>query len=236
MKKKKLGKKWYKKWWGILILILIFLIISFIIASGIYVVNRIQKIQKGEIPLVEEDKEEYYKQRQKIAEGVGNYTLGSEDPEITIVEWSDFKCGASKRAYEVNQAIIQTYPNKIKLIHRDLPVITANSKTYALAAQCAGQQDKKKFWQMAELLFKHQEELQPSHLISFAKQINLNENKFEECVNSPGYGIEKKIEKDVADANKLNIQATPSYIIEGYKLQGKISYQGFVSLIDNLLK
>ena len=39
---------WYKKWWGIILLLILSLVLAAIIASTIYVIKEVKRIQAGE--------------------------------------------------------------------------------------------------------------------------------------------------------------------------------------------
>ena len=75
--------------------------------------------------------------------------LGNPDAPVTVVEYSAFGCEACKNWHEagVIEQILAQYPNQVKFIYRDLPIIDpAWSQAMSEIAQCAFDQGNDNFW------------------------------------------------------------------------------------------
>lgn len=227
------NKKWFQKWWGKVILGFIALSLACTIAFGLYVLNLMKLIKEGKVAqpeLYSEDAQ--IKKIRELAESPNSYWLGSSKPKITIVEFSDYSCPYCKISYPVIRKILKKYENDIKLIFRDLP-LHQNSESQALAGRCAGEQNK--FWLMHDLLFDQQgNNLNSQEIIKSAKSLNLDINKFEICIQSEKYL--PLIKKDLNDAIDLDVGGTPSWFINGYKIEGAISETGWENIIDKYLE
>jgi protein-disulfide isomerase len=83
-----------------------------------------------------------------------------------------------------------------------------------MAAECAGLQGK--FWEMHDIMFMNQDKLGLENLVSFAKDIGLDEKKFSSCLVSGE--TSGKVESDNSYArSSLRLNSTPTVYINGVK-------------------
>lgn len=164
----------------------------------------------------------------------GYPTWGSANAEVTIVEFSDFECPFCSRAHEHFKRIKEEYgPEKIRVVFRDLPLEThPRAVPAALAAHCAEEQGK--FWEFHDLLFANQTQLENENFFEYAKQLDLNTEKFTQCYESRKY--DGRIKRSVREADLLQLDGVPTYVINGVILQGSASYERFKERIDLALK
>ena len=225
-------KSWYKKWWGILLILLIGFIMIILVASAFYVINEVKKIQSQQSPGLNLSSQDLDRETEKIIEGdEKNYWLGSASPQITIVEFSDFACPYSQNAFSKIREIGLKYKNNVKIVFRDYPIMSDYSTDLALAARCAGEQGL--FWIMHDKLYINQGVSKKNEIIELAKQIGADINKFIDCFDNKKYL--KDIENDFKDGKKLGIKGTPTWFINGNKIEGDIPYEFFIQVIENLL-
>lgn len=160
-----------------------------------------------------------------------NYWFGSSKPKVTIIEFGDFSCAQCKEAFPTVREIVSTY-KETKIIFKDYPVISTDSANLASAGRCAGEQGF--FWPMYDKLFLNQGVTQRQDLIELAKQVGADTERFANCFDNKKY--EAKIKQDFQDGNDLNISGTPTWIINGYKIEGAPPREAFIGIIDELLK
>ncbi len=221
-------KRWYKKWWGIALIVLLTIFLIFLIIFGLMVRKAYKELTSKKYlqPISKE-------QLELIQGTEANYSMGAENPIITIVEFSDFNCPLCKDSASKVKNIVEKNKDKIKLIYRDFPVIADDSIGLAMIARCAGEQNK--FWRMHDQLFLNQGRVDSKEKIdAMADIIKLRSFQFDKCLKESKYA--KQIEKDMSDAIQLNLQGTPTWFINGNKITGDIPYDKFVSLIDELIK
>lgn len=226
-----MDKPWYKKWWGILLIMPATFILIIMIASGFYIFDEIKKIKSGEFQNQEIINQISGGQNQYNAEGENNYWTGAAKPKITIVEFADFSCAYCEKSFTTIREIGLKYKNDVKIIFRDYP-LQEHSLDLAMAARCAGEQGL--FWLMHDKLFQNQGIYEKNDLINLVKQVGADVNKFNSCVTNQKYL--SQIQKDFDDAQELDITGTPTWFINGYKIEGDIPYKIFVDIIENLIK
>ncbi|MFH1233846.1 MAG: thioredoxin domain-containing protein [Patescibacteria group bacterium] len=161
-------------------------------------------------------------------------SFGPETAPITIVEYSDFLCDFCQKQEETLKTVIQRYPNKIRLIWKDYPENNPDSLSFqsALAGRCAMEQNK--FWPYHDLLYQNNDQLDQEQFIELAKQLNLDENKFQQCLK------EKiplnKIKDNILEANALKINGIPFLYINQQEIMGQASEEELATIIKTELK
>jgi protein-disulfide isomerase len=157
---------------------------------------------------------------------------GPKDAPVTIIEFSDFQCPFCRRVQPTLKRLLEEYPNKIKHVFRDFPLrnIHPEAQKAAEAAQCAEEQDT--FWPYHDKLFE-MSGLQVSDLKQYAKDLGLNTEAFDKCLDSDKYAQE--IEADFQDGQNAGVSATPAFFINGQPLSGAVPYERFKELVDAVL-
>lgn len=221
-----MDKSWHKKWWAILLVLILTFIAILAVAFGFYVYNSYKNIKSGQGQVNQVLKGAKYK-----AEGDGsNYWTGSASPKVVIVEFADFNCSNCKSSYPKIREISLKYKNSVKIIHRDLPILE-NSLELSLAARCAGEQGL--FWLMHDKLFQNQGKFTLDQLPELANQIGADTTRFNKCLSEQKYL--PQVKKDFSDAESLGITGTPTWFINGYKVEGDIPYSLFIEIIESLV-
>lgn len=224
------SQRWYQKWWGVLIIIFIifFLIVS--VSSLLYYNQMIKKIVSGEVKLNSKSGEAY--NPKTIREGEAKYSLGKKEAPLTIVVFEDFNCPYCKEGFFIMKELYLQYPDSIRIIHRDFPLVSLDSPTLAVAARCAGEQGR--FWLMAEIMFKNQGTFSISDLPNMAESVGIEKNQFSACLEEQRYLNE--VQKDLEDASMLEVEATPVYLFNEYRASGLLPKETFKQTIETMLK
>ncbi|OGO19804.1 MAG: hypothetical protein A2Z14_08280 [Chloroflexi bacterium RBG_16_48_8] len=141
--------------------------------------------------------------------------LGPEDAPVVIIEFSDFNCGYCSKWYrESLQPILDQYPEQIRFVYRDFPMLSESSVTAAQAAQCAHEQNA--FWDFHNAFFTRDEPRSMDTYLLLAKEFNLNVEDFQECYESDR--TMEEIENDARFAASVGIRVTPTFFIKGIQL------------------
>lgn len=143
------------------------------------------------------------------------YATGSADAKVTLVEFSDFECPACGSAHPTVKQLVEKYKDQLKFVPRDFPLEQHKSARYAAeAARAAGAQGK--YWQMHDALFENQNDLSQENIASLAAKMTLDMDKFSKEMNEGTY--KAAVQKDIDDGVALGINATPTFFLNGVKL------------------
>jgi len=146
-------------------------------------------------------------------------TLGEETAPITIIEFIDFECPFCQASWPIFEKIKERFGPAIRVVFKHIPVTQIHKQTLSahIAATCADEQDK--FWQYEKEIFTAKK-LDAVALNAYAKNLNLDLNSFNRCIQTKKYL--KNIETDIRDAADLGVRGTPTYFVNGRKLEGVI--------------
>ncbi|MEK7557820.1 MAG: thioredoxin domain-containing protein [Patescibacteria group bacterium] len=160
--------------------------------------------------------------------------FGPKTAPITIVIYSDFLCDFCQKQEVILKTIIQRYSDKIKLIWKDYPENDQRSLSFqaALAGRCAMEQNK--FWQYHDILYQNNTELNQDKFIKIAKQLNLKENKFKQCLTERT--PQQQIKNNMLEANALEITGIPFIYVNQQEIMGQTSEEELIAIIEAELK
>ncbi len=170
----------------------------------------------------------------------GRPSRGPADAKVTIVEFSDFQCPFCSRGYQIlEEQVMPEYEGKVRFYFKHLPLKSIHpwAEGAALASECAAEQSPDAFWKLYHATFKAQREINQDNLKSkmteFAKKAGLDEGKFTECFD--GKKTLPRIEKDLAEAAAVGANSTPTFFINGRRLEGAQPLENFKAIIDEEL-
>jgi protein-disulfide isomerase len=154
---------------------------------------------------------------------------GPATAPITIVEFSDFECPYCGRAEETVSEVMRVYGDKIRLVYRDLPLPNhAAAPKAAEAAHCAGEQGK--YWEMHAKLFANQRALDIPALKGYAKDLKLDQAKFDKCLDSGATAA--LVEEGRKAGNDAGVNGTPAFFVNGILISGAQPFDAFKEVID----
>ncbi|MES2630626.1 MAG: thioredoxin domain-containing protein [Patescibacteria group bacterium] len=154
---------------------------------------------------------------------IADHVEGKEDSKVLFIEYGDFQCPSCGAAYPNVKTLLGEYGDRIAFVFRNFPLtsIHPNAKAAAAAAESAGLQNQ--YWEMHDLLYANQsswENLGTSErtdaFVSFANQLGLDTTKFKEDLSNPD--VTKKINFDMALGKTNGVSATPTFFLNGEKL------------------
>lgn len=163
-------------------------------------------------------------------------TLGAEDGDVVIELYSDYVCPICYIENIMLHEAVKDFSN-IKIIHHNLPFdkecnpyisinMHPNACFMAKGAIAAGKQGN--YWEMSSLLYENQ----PTNInamLKLAEQLGFNKDKFVKDLEADT--TSKEIEKELIQANKLEIDSTPTIYINGDKIVGVKPYYELKDLL-----
>ena len=176
----------------------------------------------------------------KPVDGLADMVLGPADAKVTIVEYASMTCGHCAAFHknvfpELKKKYIE--PGKARFIMREFPLDNLAAAA-AMLARCVGGE---KSYPLVETLFATQADwayVQGNpvpKLFEIAKQAGFTQESFEKCLTDQKLLDQVNAQRARA-ADQFGISATPSFFINGKKLQGGPTLAAFEEMIDPLLK
>jgi protein-disulfide isomerase len=168
----------------------------------------------------------------RTAVGPQDHVLGKASAEITLLEYGDYECSHCGQAYPLIKKLLRDFSNDLLLVVRNFPL--QQSHPYAMiaaqAAEAAALQNK--FWEMHDLIYEHQDEIDQNNLIYFAETLNLDMDKFENDLQSQN--IISKIESDFESGIRSGVNGTPTFFINDQRLDSyDETYESLADAVRN---
>ncbi len=161
----------------------------------------------------------------------GTTAVGPTDAKVYLVEFSDFQCPACKSFKPYVDEIKMSYKDRLIFAYRHFPLSQHQfAQRAAYAAEAAGEQGK--FWEMSDYLFSNQEKLSDEKIAEGAKLLGLDLKKYNEATQSEK--TKNKIEKDLSDGQRFGVSGTPSFYLNGQKLE-LTSFSDLKKAVDEML-
>lgn len=149
-------------------------------------------------------------------------SIGAASAGLGIMMFSDFECPyCTAFSTETLPGLLDSYvrQGKARLAFRHLPLpIHRNAQTAARWAVCAGQQGR--FWQAHDVLFGHSSSLGSLDLTTFGARAGLSQGLLLGCAASEE--SDRLIQMDLAEARRLEIRATPTFLFGRLDTEGRL--------------
>lgn len=170
---------------------------------------------------------------------VDDHIKGAATSTVVLVEYLDFECEACGAYYPVVKQLEEEYGDRVTFVARYYPIQShRNALPAAYAAEAASRQGK--FWEMHDLLFTRQKEwgekqvATPEIFEGFAQELGLNMEQFKADVASPE--VVARVKRDQDAGNQLGVKSTPTFFLNGKRIQNPQGYEAFKALLDAELK
>lgn len=170
-------------------------------------------------------------------------TIGPKDAPITIVEFSDFQCPHCRNGAMIMHSVLNRFPTQVKLVHRNYPFDPACNRLVqhsmhpaaceaARAVTCGNKQGK--FQAVFETIFENQSKLAPGKPVELAKDAGVDAAQFDACMSAPETA--QAVVRDLEEGEALGVRSTPTFFINGRKVEGAYPVEVWVKVIETLLK
>lgn len=165
---------------------------------------------------------------------------GDPKAPVTVIEFGDFQCPfcgryAADTAPQVEQQYIKA--GKVRFGFVNFAFLGSESTWAAEAAECAA--DQNQYWEYHDKLYssqsgENQGAFNKDNLKEFAKDLGLNTQTFNDCLDSGKYTA--LVQSDTSFSSSLGVQSTPTFVVNGQSVVGAQPFEVFQQTIDPLLK
>ena len=145
----------------------------------------------------------------------GDPVAGNKSGDVTLVEFFDYNCGYCKHAFKDLKTLMDS-DKKLKVVFKDIPILSETSFTaaqYALAADKQG-----KYWEFHAAMMEHNGPISEESLQSVGKSVGLDVDKLKKDSKDPE--IRAHIESNLALARDIGVNGTPAFVINDTVLRG----------------
>jgi protein-disulfide isomerase len=134
---------------------------------------------------------------------------GPDAASVIIIEFTDYDCPYCAEQEPTMKKVLEAYPTEVMVVVKNLPLeIHPNARHKAVVAECMGLQGK--FWQAHDRFFAGAPEQKVTE--------GADQGKLKACIAKGGEGL---VDADLADAKRLGMASTPSFVIDGIRQAGR---------------
>lgn len=167
-----------------------------------------------------------------------NHVRGEGAKKVTLTEYGDFQCPACASYYPIVEQVYEKYKADITFQFRSFPLrqIHPNAVLAHRYAEAASNQNK--FWEMYSLMYQNQDSWSSlgdasSVFKSFGQSLNLDMAKLDADVKSTATNA--VVNADETEGKKLGVSSTPTFFIDGKKIENPRDLEGFNKLIEEAI-
>lgn len=174
------------------------------------------------------------KQETQKAGALTGLVQNNKDAKILVEIFGDFECPFGLKYTNTYKKMLSEYGNNINFEYKHFPLaFHANAQKAAEAFECAKEQNKE--WKMHDKIYEASanKNMSVSKWKSIAKELNLNPNQFNSCLDNNKYL--NKVKQDQTEGVKRGVRGTPTTFINGQKFSGAVPYEVIKETIEKYL-
>jgi protein-disulfide isomerase len=162
-----------------------------------------------------------------------DHVRGNVDARFTLLEYGDYECPDCEHAAPIVNRLREQFGQTMRFVFRHFPQATIHphASTAAQAAEAAGAQ--RRFWDMHDILFKHQHDLIDHDITHFAVLIGLELYRFEAELGSERFA--RRVREDYQSGVESGVKGTPTFFINGQRYRGAVNLEAMSEAINNSL-
>jgi len=140
-----------------------------------------------------------------------DHVRGRSNAPLTLVEYGDFECPFCARATGVAGELRQRFGDELRYVFRHLPLVDVHPHAELAARASVAAAAQGRFWEMHDLLFRHQDQLEFEDLAGYAAEIGLDVEEFLRALDEEETAA--RVRADVASAEASGARGTPTFFI-----------------------
>jgi protein-disulfide isomerase len=159
-----------------------------------------------------------------------DHIQGPADAAVTLVEYGDFECPYCGAAYPIVKEVQAQMGEKLRFVFRNFPITTSHphAEQAAEAAEAAGSQGR--FWEMHDLLYENQRLLGDDDLRSYAEQLGLDLESFENDLAEHVHAT--RVHEDFMSGVRSGVNGTPTFYINGVRHDDSYELETLVAALE----
>ncbi len=139
-------------------------------------------------------------------------SIGPKNAKVTVVEFFDYNCGFCKSSSDWLKGVMDKYPDDVRVVFKELPILDGRTKTSKNAAIAALAADRQGKYSTMHFSLMAERSLTPERVLKIAEDAGLDMNKLKEDMKDPE--IERLLSDGLLLANKIpSLTGTPFFVI-----------------------
>ncbi len=141
-----------------------------------------------------------------------DYSIGNKNAKVTIVEFFDYNCTFCKRSTGWVKEVMEKYPNDVRFIFKELPILERRTRTSRNAAKAALAAHKQGKYSEMHFALMDASDVSQKFINSTAIKLGLNMKQFEKDMKSED--LDTHLEDTMYLASLIpSLTGTPFFVI-----------------------
>jgi uncharacterized membrane protein/protein-disulfide isomerase len=165
--------------------------------------------------------------------------ISNNGAQVLVVKFNDYECPSCRQTYMEYKGILEKYRNdpKVRFVTMDFPLESECNSGGVHAAACEAAaavrmaKAKGKGPEMEEYLFSNQQKMTPTWVKDAARQVAQITD-----FDAQYPKVLEQVKADAALGRQLNVQATPTFFVNGIKINGGFRPVFMEAVIEHELK
>jgi protein-disulfide isomerase len=166
--------------------------------------------------------------KQPIADD--DHVLGPADAPLQVVEYGDYQCPHCGKVHPIVHDLLGRYGPRVRFVFRHFPLPKVHPKARLAAEAAEAASAEGKFWEMHDLLYSHQEALEPTDLLNYAGQLGMDLDRFRRDLEAHVHAA--RVQRDLAGGVRSGVNRTPTFFINGRRHDGGYSAEELSRALD----
>jgi Na+/H+ antiporter NhaA len=158
-----------------------------------------------------------------------DHIRGPHDAPVTLVEYGDLECPYCGRAEPVVRELLAEFGDDVRYVWRHLPLTDVHPHAQLAAEATEAAAPEGAFWTMHDLLLGHQDRLRPEDLVGYARQLDLDTDRFADRLRR--HTGAAHVAEDVESAELSGVSGTPTFFINGLRHYGAYDIDALSSAV-----
>ena len=170
-----------------------------------------------------------------------DHVRGAKNAKVTLIEYSDFECPFCKQFHTTLLQAMQDFPNDLAIAYRHYPLsFHQNAQKEAEASECAAELGgNDAFWAFHDKVFERTTSNGTGFALTdlgpLAKEIGLDQTKFQNCLDSGKYA--QKVMDEENSGTNVGVTGTPgTFLVDAngnsQLISGAVPYANLKSAIQ----
>jgi Na+/H+ antiporter NhaA len=147
-----------------------------------------------------------------------DHIRGRVDAPLTLVEYADFECPFCARATGVADELLARFEDELRYVFRHLPLPDVHPHAELAARAAVAAQGQGRFWEMHDILFARQGQLEFEDIFGYAAELDLDVEQFLRDLESEDTAA--RVRADVASAEASGVRGTPTFFVGAQRHRG----------------
>lgn len=164
--------------------------------------------------------------RQQIETPYAGAWIGAKDGDVTLVQFFDYACGYCRASLPDVQRLVRD-DKRVKVVFRELPILSRESEVAARASLGAAEQGR--FAAFHDAMYAAGRP-SPETIAGAVRQVGLDQAKLQAAMNTPR--AEQELGRNIELARTLGFTGTPSWVVGDQVLSGAVGYEALKRAVE----